>query len=307
MADFRADRCDRLRVRYPTIHSFATADELIGSDVQAVVIATPLAHHFPIALRALQAGKHVLIEKPFTSTAAEAQILIDEAAKRKLTLLVDHTFVYNPAVSKLRDLITSGELGELLYFDSQRINLGLFQSDSDVVWDLAVHDLAILHHLTGDIPVSVAAVGAVHLEGHPVNTAFITMQYARRFIAHVNVNWLSPVKVRQLIVGGSKRMVIYDDLGPGNKIRVYDCGAEGLAADDPDYRRRVDYRFGDMWAPHVDPAEPLGRLATHFVACIEKRAEPLSGGDAGLHVVRLLEAAKASIEKSGTPVPFATE
>jgi predicted dehydrogenase len=303
-ADANEARRQIIHAKYPALQLFNDAHALIKSDVDAVVVATPLAHHFPIALAALQAGKHVLVEKPLTPTSAEAETLIAEAHQRGLTLMVDHTFVYNPAVVRLREMIARGDLGELLYFDSQRINLGLFQPDTDVMWDLAVHDMAILDYLHGATPTSVSAIGVAHLAGHPENTAFITMQYPTKFIAHINVNWLSPVKIRQLLIGGSRRMVVYDDMAPGNKLRIYDAGAERLTEDDPQYLRRVEYRLGDMLAPYVSDAEPLATLAAHFIKCIQGKETPRSGGDAGLRIVRLLEAATESVRKNGLPISY---
>jgi predicted dehydrogenase len=305
VTDMRAERCAALQARYPRIEIFPSAEALISSEVDAVIIATPLRDHFPLALSALRAGKHVLVEKPFTETAVQAEILVTEAAKRDRVVMVDHTFVYNPAVLLLAKMVREKHLGELLYFDSRRINLGLFQPDSDVIWDLAVHDFSILDHLVDVRPTAVSAVGAAHIDGHRHNTAFITLQYPGQFVAHVDVNWLSPVKVRQLLIGGSQRMVIYDDLSRDNQLRVYDCGAEGVSADDPEYSKRVDYRFGDMWAPHISGAEPLAGLAAHFIDCIERRDTPRSGGDAGLRIVKILEAASASMQQGGAPVTLA--
>jgi predicted dehydrogenase len=305
IADLRPERCAALSARYPGAEIFPSVEALITSEVDAVVIATPLRDHFPMALSALRAGKHVLVEKPFTETAVQAEMLVAEAGKRGCVVMVDHTFVYNPAVLMLGKMVREKHLGDLLYFDSRRINLGLFQPDSDVIWDLAVHDFAILDHLVDARPTAVSAVGAAHIEGHRHNTAFITLQYPGQFVAHVDVNWLSPVKVRQLLIGGSQRMVIYDDLSPDNRVRIYDCGAEGVAADDPEYSKRVDYRFGDMWAPHIPATEPLAGLAAHFIDCIECRAVPRSGGDAGLRIVRILEAASSSMRQGGAPVTLA--
>lgn len=302
VADFRDDRRSKIEMRYPTVRGFKTADEMFDAGVDAVVIATPLAQHFPLALAALKAGKHVLVEKPFTATTEQADQLISESERRGLTLMVDHTFVYNPVVMHLREMISAGDLGDLLYFDSQRINLGLFQPDSDVIWDLAVHDLAILDYLVDYTPSSVSAVGAAHLDGYPENTAFMTLQYQARFIAHINVNWLSPVKVRQILISGSRRMVVYDDLAQGAKLRVFDCGAEKLAADDPGYMRRVEYRFGDMLAPYIPHSEPLANLANHFVRCIEGREKPRTGGIAGRRVIETLDAAGRSIKGRGAPI-----
>jgi predicted dehydrogenase len=307
LADAAEPRTAALGARYPTAKIFATAEDLITSDVDAVIIATPLLTHYPLAMRALQNGKHVLVEKPFTATAAQAAAIMAEAARRKLVAMVDHTFVYNPAVMRLRKMIDDGDLGDLLYLDSRRINLGLFNSDADVMWDLAVHDFSILDYLIDKMPTSVSAVGAAHIEGHHNNTAFITLQYDNQFVAHVDVNWLSPVKVRQLLLGGNRRMVIYDDIAAENRLRVYDCGVEGLVAGDPDYRRRVEYRFGDMWAPHIPSSEPLAGLAAHFIECIAQGAKPRSGADAGLRIVRMLESATASMKRGGAPVPITTE
>lgn len=307
VADRRPDRCTRVKARYPNVEIFESADDVCTSDVDAVIIATSLRDHFSLALQALRAGKHVLVEKPFTQTAAQAETLIAEAAQRGLTLMVDHTFVYNPSVLLLNKMVSENHLGDLLYFDSRRINLGVFQPDADVIWDLAVHDFSILDFLVDAPPSIVSAVGAAHIEGHPNNTAFITLQYPSQFVAHVDVNWLSPVKVRQLLIGGSQRMVIYDDLSSDSPVKVYDCGAEGIRGADPEYNRRVDYRFGDMWAPHVSGREPLASLASHFLACIAGRETPRSSGEAGLRIVKILEAATESMRRGGAPIPLSTK
>jgi predicted dehydrogenase len=303
VADVNIDHASAIKELYPSVEIYGSAADLILSGrADAVAIATPLESHFAIALQALNAGMHVFVEKPFTASPSEAEMLIAEADKRGLTILVDHTFVYHPAVVRLIELVKKDALGELLYFDSRRINLGLFRPDSDVVWDLAVHDLSILDSLLDDAPVSISAIGAAHIEGHPHNTAFITLQYANKFVAHVGVNWMSPVKVRQLLVGGSKKMVIYDDLTVENRLRIYDCGVEGLNASDPEYLRRVEYRVGDMWAPQISSSEPLAEAASHFIDCIKGAAVPRSDGAAGLRVVRLLDAASKSLHQGGAPV-----
>lgn len=302
VADTVPARCRALSAQYPGVQTFTSAEALIGSDLDAVVIATPLATHYPLALAALRSGKHVLVEKPFTASAQQAEFLAQEARRLGLTLMVDHTFVYNPAVTRLAEMIGEGHLGDLLYFDSRRINLGLFRPDSDVIWDLAVHDLSILDFLVDATPSAVSAVGAAHIAGHRNNTAFVTLQYPNQFVAHIDVNWLSPVKVRQLLVGGSRKMVIYDDLAGDNRLRVYDCGVDGLAPDDPDYQRRVEYRIGDMWAPRIASREPLADLATHFVACITDGAEPRTGADSAIRIARILEAATKSLGLGGAPV-----
>jgi predicted dehydrogenase len=305
VADTRSERCARIKTQYPGARIYSSAEELIESDVDAVAIATPLSTHFSLAMKALQRGKHVLLEKPFAASSEQARQLARMAAAQRRVIMVDHTFVYNPAVVRLGEMIAANDLGELLYFDSRRINLGLFQADADVVWDLAVHDFAILDRLVGDAPEAISAVGAAHLDGHPNNTAFITVRYPNQFVAHIDVNWLSPVKIRQLLIGGSKRMVIYDDLAIDNKVRIYDCGAEGLSAHDPEHKRRVDYRIGDMWAPHIPPKEPLAELAAHFIDCIRGRDKARTGPEAAIRVVRMLEAASESLRLGGVPVSLA--
>lgn len=307
VADTVPARCHAVSARYPNIQTFPSAEALIDADLDAVVIATPLGTHFPLALAALRSGKHVLVEKPFTASAQQAAFLAAEASRLGLTLMVDHTFVYNPAVARLAQMVREGVLGDLLYFDSRRINLGLFRPDSDVIWDLAVHDLSILDFLVAAAPVAVSAVGAAHIAGHRNNTAFVTLQYANQFVAHIDVNWLSPVKVRQLLVGGSRKMAIYDDLAADTRLRVYDCGVDGLEPDDPEYKRRVEYRVGDMWAPHIPSKEPLAVLAAHFIACVIGNEQPRTGAESAVRVARILEAATKSLNQGGAPVTLSAQ
>jgi predicted dehydrogenase len=275
---------------------------LKAPDVDAIVIATPVNTHYELALAALQAGKHVLIEKPMTQSAGHAQRLIDEAARRRLVLMVDHTFVYTGAVRKIRELVLGGELGEIYYYDAVRMNLGLFQKDVNVVWDLAVHDLSILNYVLDAQPVAVSASGVCHVEGSPENMAYITLYYPGSTIAHVNVNWLAPVKVRRTLIGGSRKMIIYDDLEPSEKIKIYDKGV--TLRNDPEQIRQllVGYRAGDMWAPQLPVKEALRSEAEHFIACVRDGLAPLTDGLAGLRVVELLEAASRSLRLRGHPV-----
>lgn len=288
--------------RYPGILGSADARELIASPaVDGVAIATPVHSHFELAMAALQAGKHVLVEKPITSSSAEAALLVEEAARRGLTLLVDHTFVYTPAVQKIRELVTTGDLGQLYYYDSLRVNLGLFQSDVNVVWDLAVHDLAILDHLVDDAVVAVSAQAARPLPGGPECMAFLTLSFAGGAVAHINVNWLAPVKVRRTLIGGSKKMVVYDDLEPSEKIKVFDKGVTIIPPEEAE-RVRVGYRSGDMWAPRLATTEALRTEIDHFAACVLDGAVPLTDGQAGLRVVDLIERAVASIRQGGRPI-----
>ncbi len=298
-----AERRALVERRYPSVRTTADRSELLADpDIDAVVIATPVDSHFPLALEALQAGKHVLVEKPMTESAEQGERLIDEAARRNLVLLVDHTFIYTGAVQKTRELVESGVLGDIYYYDSTRINLGLFQHDVDVIWDLATHDLSILDHVLDARPVAVSATGTSHVPGSPENVAYITVYFDGNTIAHVNVNWLSPVKLRRTLIGGTKKMVVYDDLEPSEKIKVYDTGI--TLTDDPRqiYNMLVGYRTGDMWAPKLNGTEALRAEAGHFVDCVLGRAKPITGGDMGLRVVRLAEAATASMKRQGEPV-----
>lgn len=303
IADASADARGRAGKRYASVTIHDTWKALVADpNVDAVVVATPVHAHFEIALAALIAGKHVLVEKPMTQTCHEAETLIEAAAKRRLTLMVDHTFVYTGAVQKLRELVAGGELGQIYYYDSTRINLGLFQSDVNVIWDLAVHDLSILDFVLGEAPSMVSGNGTSHVSGSPENMAHVTLYFASGAIAHLSVNWLAPVKVRQTLVGGSRKMVIYDDMEASEKIKVYDRGISVSDSAEAIRRTRVDYRIGDMWAPRLSTREALAVEAEHFTACINSGATPMTDGLAGLRVVETLEAASESMHRRGNPV-----
>lgn len=279
-------------------------DLIADPQVDAVAIATPVRTHYDMGLAALRAGKHVLIEKPITETASQAATLVDEAARRGLVLLVDHTFCFTPAIGKLRALIEEGTLGDIYYYISNRMNLGIFQTDVDVIWDLAVHDIAILHHCLGSRPIAVSASGATHVEGRPANMAHVTLFFEGGLIADLNVNWLSPVKIRQTILGGSERMVVYDDLEQSEKLKIYDSGVR--VSNDPRemHRLMVAYRIGDMVAPRLATGEALLNETAHFVDCICTGQPPVTGGEMGLQVVRILEAASQSMRQRGQPIEF---
>ncbi len=274
---------------------------LDATDIDAVAICTPVDTHYPLAKAALEAGKHVLVEKPMTDSVETARALVELAQVENRVLQVDHTFVYTGAVQKLRSLIDSGDMGEILYIDCVRINLGLFQSDVNVVWDLAPHDVSILRYLIDRDPLWVSAIGSAHY-GPLESQAYVTIAYDDSLIAHLHVNWLAPVKIRSTLIGGSRRMIVYDDLAPSEKIRVYDKGI--TLPDDSASRHRalVDYRMGDMFAPHIDKSEPLERVCRDFLDAIENGTQPLTDGAAGLEVVRVLEAAQRSIHKDGERV-----
>ena len=302
VSDLDETRLKLVKARYPSVATTIEHRELLTSgSIDAVVIATPVHTHFNLALAALEAGKHVLLEKPLTQTSEQAKALIAEAKRRGLVLMVDHTFIYTGAVRKLREMVSSGQLGNIYYYDSRRVNLGLFQPDVSVIWDLAVHDLAIMAYIFPQQPLAVSAAGIGHVPGKPANVAFLSVYYETQMIAHINVSWLSPVKLRQTLIGGDKRMVVYDDLEPSEKIKVYDKGIE-LKTRESIYETLVGYRTGDMWAPKLDTTEALSREARHFIDCVENGVKPESGGEAGLYVVRILEGATRSMAERGTPV-----
>jgi predicted dehydrogenase len=306
VTDIRAERLSQVRGRYPAVRVSTDYRDLINDPaVDAVAIATPVSSHYDLALAALRAGKHVFVEKPMTSTSDQALALIDEADKRGLVLMVDHTFVYTSAVKKIRELTQSGDLGEIYYYDSVRINLGLFQHDVNVLWDLAVHDLSIMDYVLARMPVSVSATGLAHVAGQPENIAYMTMFFDGRLIAHVHVNWLAPVKVRRTLLGGSRRMVVFDDLEASEKIKIYDRGISLNPSPENVYQMLVGYRAGDMWAPQLPLAEALQTEARHFIDCIDQRKRPTTDGPAGLRVVRMLEAATQSMMHHGALVPLA--
>lgn len=298
----------RLRAgrRHPGARLVAHWQDLVTDPkVDAVIIATPVHTHYEIALAALRAGKHVLVEKPIAETSVRARHLVDEAARRGLVLMVDHTFVYTPAIRAVRDLVDRGELGDLFYYDSTRINLGLFQRDVNVIWDLAVHDFAIMDYLLPGRPTAISASAAGFLPDSPENMAHLTVYYSDGAMGHLNVSWLSPVKIRQCLIGGSRRMVIYDDMLTSEKIKVYDRGASmGLSsgpAAEP-HEQRVSYRLGDMHAPALSAKEALLTEMQEFARCIRDGARPLTDGASGLRIVEMLEAACRSSRLRGQPI-----
>jgi predicted dehydrogenase len=297
--DVRPERRALVKKRYPEIRVTESAADLFQDPkLNAVVIATPVALHHPLAKQALQDGKSVLVEKPMTRSVAEGEELVELAERNGLVLMVDHTFIYTGAVRKTKEMIDAGELGELYYFDSVRVNLGIFQHDVDVIWDLAPHDLSILTHLVPERPKYASAVGADHTGGGSVDMAYVTVQFESNLIAHFHVNWLSPVKVRQILIGGSRRMLVYNDMEPSEKLRVYDRGVK-VTTQEGIYRTLVDYRTGDMWAPKLELREALSVECEHFAGCVRFNKVPLSDGQAGLQVVRLLEAASKSLGSDG--------
>lgn len=303
VADLNEERLDQASHRYPGIEvTKEYRDILENPAIDAVVISTPVSSHFKIAIEALQAGKHVLVEKPMTATSEQAIQLIEEAEGRNLVLMVDHTFVYTGAVRKIREIIDKGTLGEIYYYDSTRANLGLFRHDVDVIWDLAVHDLSIMDFVLPTYPVAISATGLGHIKGASENIAYVTAFYESSLIAHLSVNWLSPVKVRKTLIGGSRQMIVYDDTVNTQKVRIYDKGVTVRNNPESLYQQLVNYRSGDMRCPQIDVTEALRVEAEHFAECIEEGKTPITDGFAGLRVVSVLEAATQSMRERGRSV-----
>ena len=306
IADARPERRQAAERRHPGVKTCADDGSLIDSrDVDAVVIATPLATHHGLATAAMNAGKHVLVEKPLAASRKDAESLASLADKHSVCLMVDHTFVYTGSVRKIRSLIDAGALGQLLYLDSVRVNLGLFQQDSNVIWDLAVHDLSVMDHLIDAKPVAVSADGTKVGGYHHENIAYITVHFDNGFLAHFHVNWLAPVKIRHMLIGGSQRMLVYNDMEPSEKVRVYDKGVDfNVDVKDDQARRQilVSYRTGDMNAPKLDRTEALTSVVKEFADAIANKRKPLTGAASGVHVVSLLEAAQKSLRSEGARV-----
>lgn len=291
----------RIKQAHPDLNVTTNCSDLLESkEIDAVAVVTPVCTHFDLAKAALQNGKHVFVEKPFTATARQAEKLVELAERKNLKIMVDHTFLFTGAVRKIRELIDEGVLGDLYYYDSTRVNLGLFQHDVSVIWDLAPHDLSIMSYLIPEEPEAVVATGQSHLNGL-VDVAFLTVYFPGNTIAHINVNWLSPVKVRTTLLGGEKKMLVWNDLEADEKLKIYDKGAQ-ISNGQGLYDLMVSYRSGDMWAPKVEQTEALKVELGHFVDCVLKDRTPLNDGIAGLRVVKLLEAADRSLKERGRAV-----
>jgi predicted dehydrogenase len=298
VCDRNARALQRARKAYPSLHvTTDPADVLESPDIDAVAIVTPVWTHFELAKTALENGKHVFVEKPFTSSSAQAEQLIELAERKSLQIMVDHTFLFSGAVRKIRELVDNGTLGTLYYFDSTRINLGLFQHDVSVVWDLAPHDLSVMDYIIGQQPEAVVATGGNHFN-KLADMAFITVYFPGNVTAHINVNWLSPVKVRTTLIGGRNKMLVWNDLEPDEKIKVYDRGVS-ITGGQSVYDLLVSYRSGDVWGPKVDATEALKYELSYFIDCVLAGQTPSNDGAAGLRVVRLLEAAEQSLRDRG--------
>lgn len=291
----------RVQAAHPGVPVYSDSKDLIGSpDVDAIAVITPVWTHYELAKASLENGKHVFVEKPFTSKVSQAEELINLAEQKNLLIMVDHTFLFTGAVRKIRQLLKEGTLGKLYYYDSTRVNLGLFQHDCNVIWDLAPHDLSIMNDLLNKDAEALVATGQTHLNGHE-DIAFITAYFPDMMIAHVNVNWLSPVKIRTTLIGGEKKMLVWNDLEADEKLKIYDKGVD-VKSQEGLYNLLVSYRSGDMWAPQVEQVEALRLELSYFAECIEKNETPFNDGRAGLKVVRMLEAADESLAKRGALV-----
>lgn len=293
------ERLAKMRKMFHGIETVSDYNDAIGrADIDIVAIATPVSTHYEIAKAAMNAGKHCFIEKPMTSSSAEAEELIELAAKKNVTLFVDHTFIYTGAVRKMKEIVTSGRLGKIYYFDSVRVNLGLFQHDVNVIWDLAPHDLSIMDYLLDEKPVSVSAIGSCHVGNDLEDIAYLTLEFSNNLIAHFHVNWLAPMKIRKTLIGGTKSMIIYDDTEASEKVKIYDKGID-VTTREGVYQTLVQYRTGDMISPKLDQEEALAVGTRHFLDCVINNKTPITNGQAGLNVVRVLEASALSVKDRG--------
>lgn len=301
IAEISAAARNRAQKAYPGVKVTSSAAEVVSStDIDAIAVVSPVWTHYELTKAALENGKHVFVEKPFTSNVAQAEELINLAAQKNLKIMVDHTFLFTGAVKKIRQLLDENALGNLYYYDSTRVNLGLFQHDINVLWDLAPHDLSIMDHVLKGSPEAVVATGQGHLNGHE-DVAFMTLYFPEKVIAHINVNWLSPVKVRTTLIGGEKRMLVWNDLEADEKVKVYDKGVN-ITNREGVYDLLVSYRSGDMWAPQLEQVEALRHELSYFADCVSSGQEPFNNGCAGLRVVKMLEAASESLSKKGALV-----
>jgi len=303
ICDFAPDRLEAASKVFPHVKLTNNLDYIYwDNNIDAIAIATPVSTHFNLAEKALKSGRHVWIEKPLVEDSYKAKVLIDLAEKENKVLFVDHTFIYTGAVKKIKELVDKGELGDLIYYDSTRVNLGLFQQDIDVIWDLAPHDISIMDYLMPFKKLAVSATGASFYSNGHVPKAVLTIFMENNTVGHINVSWISPVKIRQTLIGGTSKMILYDDTQPSEKIRIYDKGVDIVETKEELYRIKVQYRVGDMWAPKIENVEALAVATEHFVDCIMNNKKPITDGEAGLEVVKILEASKHSLAKQGAPI-----
>jgi predicted dehydrogenase len=302
VADQREERLKIVKNNYPIIKTTTSTEDVFSDlDIDAVVIATPVFTHYELAKKAIKSGKHVLIEKPMTASVAEAEELIDLAAQYKKVVMVDHTFLYTGAVQKIKAIVEENKIGNIQYIDSTRINLGIFQPDINVLWDLATHDISIVNHIINEKPVSVQATGISHTNNDIENIAFLTLNYQNNLITHFNCSWTSPLKIRKFLIGGDKKMIVWDDMEPTEKIKVYDTGYD-IRNDEDKQQILIDYRVGDIYVPKVPQKEALAGVAEDFLSAIDKNTTPISDYKSGINVVKVLEASDQSIKNNGKEI-----
>lgn len=304
ICDLNKSRLEKVAMPYPNIKRTTNFNDILNDNtIKAVAIATAVDTHFDIAKACLEKGKHILIEKPLASNISQGEELVNLAKRKKLKLMCDHTFCYTGAVRKMKKIIDSGELGELLYFDSVRINLGLFQHDVNVVWDLAPHDLSILDFIIKETPIQINAHGVCHAGNDLENIAYVSIYYPDSFFAHLHLNWLSPVKIRKTVICGREKMLVWDDLEPVEKIKIYNKGIEiKKIKQEQKNKMMVSYRSGDIYIPQLDNTEALFEVAREFIDCIKKNRKPLTDGESGLRILKLLETAEKSIKSKGVNI-----
>jgi predicted dehydrogenase len=305
LCDLSEARLKHMRALFPEIEGGSDFNHLLnGVGLDAVVVATPVKHHFPLAKAALLAGKHVLIEKPMASSVAECEELIDLAEERGLVLMVGHTFLYSAPVRKIVEIIQAGDLGEIRHINSRRLNLGLFQKDMNVAWDLAPHDISIILHILGEMPKTVNCQGNAHVTPGIEDVTNISLTFEHKRFVTIQSSWLEPRKVREMTITGTRRMIVYDDLQPNEKIRIYDTRVERPAHYNTFAAFHYSYHYGDSYIPYLKQEEPLKTECQHFLDSINGQTKPLSDGRAGLDLVRILEAASSSLKQNGAPVSF---
>jgi len=303
VCDVNTERLKHIHTLYPDVEGIAQTQQLLnGPNVDAVVIATPVKHHYSLAKASLLAGKHTFIEKPMASSSAECEELIEIAQRNGLVLMIDHTFLYSSPVQKIAQIVQAGDLGEIRYINCRRLNLGLFQKDINVAWDLAPHDISIILHILDELPTTVNCQGNAHITPGVEDVTNMSLSFSRKRFATIQSSWLEPRKIREMTIVGTRRMIVYDDLRTREKIRIYDARVERPPHYDTFAEFQYSYHYGDSYIPYLHQEEPLKLACQHFVDCIKTNSQPLTDGRRGLEMVRILEAASTSVKMNGAPV-----
>ena len=303
VCDLNTERLKHIRSLYPDVEGITQTQQFLnGTNVDAVVIATPVKHHYSLAKASLLAGKHTFIEKPMASSSAECEELIEIADRNGLVLMIDHTFLYSSPVQKIAQIVQAGDLGEIRYINCRRLNLGLFQKDINVAWDLAPHDVSIILHILDEFPTTINCQGNAHITPGVEDVTNMSLSFSRKRFATIQSSWLEPRKIREMTIVGTRRMIVYDDLRTREKIRIYDARVERPPHYDTFAEFQYSYHYGDSYIPHLHQEEPLKSACQHFIDCINTNSQPLTDGRRGLEMVRILEAASASLKINGAPV-----